>query len=62
MELTAQQTETILTNWSVATNIAATTLTTLALEYANFSTEGASVALATLVDVAPQVTILNIEE
>ena len=62
MELTVEQTETILTNWSQATNIAATTLTTLALEYANFSTEDASQALATLVDVAPQVTVLNIEE
>ena len=62
MEFTAEQTATILTSWSQSTNIAATTLTTLALEYANFSTEAASQALATLVNVAPQATLFNIEE
>ena len=62
MEITAEQTTTILTNWSQSTNIAATTLTTLALEYANFSTVAASQALASLVNVAPQATLFNIEE
>ena len=61
VRFTAAQTTEILTNWVESSHITASTLSTLTLESANFSTDEASEALAKLVDMAPQVSTLNIE-
>ena len=53
IDLSAEDTATIFTNWSKASYITSVSLTTLALENATFSTDAASEALAILVDAAP---------
>ena len=50
-----------MTDWMATTNIASTALTSMTLQYPDFSTDDAAIALMNFVETAVNVSYLNIE-